>query len=89
MNFVADPYPDTAKVFEDMAGQERAHRRRLRETYEQRLSLRRSLGAVVFELWAITCMRARDMDTPFLRAVFQVVLGSVIVPAVGIVTGAS
>jgi hypothetical protein len=33
-------------------------------------------GAIVFvELWAIAFTRARYMDTPFLRAVFQVVLG--------------
>lgn len=44
---------------------------------------------VVFELWAIAFIRARYMDTPFLRAAFQVVLGGVIVLAVGIAIGAS
>src|SRR4029079_11068059 len=34
---------------------------------------------VFFELWAIAFIRARYMDTPFLKAVFQVVLGGVIV----------
>src|SRR6266403_752795 len=31
---------------------------------------------VFFELWAIAFIRARYMDTPFLQAVFQIVLGS-------------
>ena len=44
---------------------------------------------VFFELWAIAFIRARYMDTPFLQAVFQVVLGGVIVLAVGILIGAS
>jgi rubrerythrin len=47
-------------------------------------------GAVVFlELWAIAYIRARYMDTPFLHAVFQIVLGGVIVLAVGILIGAA
>ncbi|WP_022723851.1 iron exporter MbfA [Rhodopseudomonas sp. B29] len=45
-------------------------------------------GLVVFvELWAIAYVRARYMDTPFLQAVFQIVLGGVIVLAVGILIG--
>jgi rubrerythrin len=44
---------------------------------------------VFFELWVIAYIRARYMDTPFLQAVFQVVLGGVIVLGVGIVIGAS
>jgi erythrin-vacuolar iron transport family protein len=45
-------------------------------------------GVVVFfELWAIAWIRARYMDTPFLQAVFQIVLGGVIVLAVGILIG--
>jgi hypothetical protein len=31
---------------------------------------------VFFELWAIAFVRARYMDTPFLQAVFQIVLGA-------------
>jgi rubrerythrin len=47
-------------------------------------------GVVVFfELWAIAFIRSHYMDTPFLQAVFQVVLGGVIVLAVGILIGAS
>jgi rubrerythrin len=42
---------------------------------------------VFFELWAIAFIRARYMDTPFLQAVFQIVLGGVIVLAVGILIG--
>ncbi|MDE2473146.1 MAG: rubrerythrin, partial [Bradyrhizobium sp.] len=44
---------------------------------------------VFFELWTIAFVRARYMDTPFLRAVFQIVLGGAIVLAVGILIGAS
>jgi rubrerythrin len=47
-------------------------------------------GVVVFfELWAIAYVRARYMDTPFMQAVFQIVLGGVIVLGVGILIGAS
>jgi erythrin-vacuolar iron transport family protein len=44
---------------------------------------------VFFELWAIALIRARYMDTPFLQAVFQIVLGGVIVLGVGILIGAA
>jgi erythrin-vacuolar iron transport family protein len=44
---------------------------------------------VFFELWAIAYIRARYMDTPFLQAVFQIVLGGAIVLAVGILIGAA
>ena len=47
-------------------------------------------GVVVFfEFWAIAFVRARYMDTPFLQAVFQIVLGGAIVLAVGVLIGAS
>jgi VIT1/CCC1 family predicted Fe2+/Mn2+ transporter len=47
-------------------------------------------GVVVFfELWAIAFIRSRYMDTPFLKAAFQIVLGGVIVLAVGILIGAA
>jgi rubrerythrin len=45
-------------------------------------------AAVVFvELWAIAFIRARYMDTPFLQAVFQIVLGGAIVLAAGVLIG--
>jgi erythrin-vacuolar iron transport family protein len=44
---------------------------------------------VFFELWAIAFIRSRYMDTPFLQAVFQIVLGGVIVLGVGILIGAA
>jgi rubrerythrin len=44
---------------------------------------------VFFELWAIAYIRARYMDTPFMHAVFQIVLGGGIVLAVGILIGAA
>jgi rubrerythrin len=45
--------------------------------------------AVFFELWAIAYIRTRYMDTPFLQASFQIVLGGTIVLGVGILIGAS
>jgi erythrin-vacuolar iron transport family protein len=50
-----------------------------------------SLAGVVvfFELWAIAYIRMRYMDTPFLQAAFQIVLGGAIVLGVGILIGAS
>jgi len=50
-----------------------------------------SLAGVVvfFELWAIAYIRTRYMDTPFLQAAFQIVLGGAIVLGVGILIGAS
>lgn len=45
---------------------------------------------VVFvELWAIAFIQNRFMETPFLRAVFQVVLGGSLVLAAGIIIGNS
>jgi rubrerythrin len=47
-------------------------------------------GVVVFfELWAIAFIRARYMDTPFLKAVAQIVVGGVIVLLTGILIGAA
>ena len=44
---------------------------------------------VVFvELWAIAWIQNRFMDTPFLRAAFQVVVGGVLVFAAGVLIGA-
>jgi hypothetical protein len=42
---------------------------------------------VFFELWAIAFIRAKYMDTPFLQAAYQIVLGGIIVLAVGILIG--
>ena len=44
-------------------------------------------GVVFFELWAIAYVRARYMDTPFLKAVAQIVVGGAVVLAVGILIG--
>jgi len=45
-------------------------------------------STVVFiELWVIAYVRARYMDTPFLKAVFQIVLGGAIVLAAGVLIG--
>jgi len=43
---------------------------------------------VFFELWAIVWIQNRFMDTPFLRATFQVVLGGALVFAAGALIGA-
>ena len=42
---------------------------------------------VFFELWAIAYIQNRFMDTPFLRAAFQVVLGGSLVFAAGVLIG--
>ncbi|MGH6676241.1 MAG: iron exporter MbfA, partial [Xanthobacteraceae bacterium] len=45
-------------------------------------------GVVVFfELWAIAWVRAHYMDTPLLQAIFQIVLGGIIVLTAGILIG--
>lgn len=44
---------------------------------------------VLLELWAIAYVRARYMDTPFLQAVFQIVVGGLIVLAAGVLIGAA
>jgi VIT1/CCC1 family predicted Fe2+/Mn2+ transporter len=48
-----------------------------------------SVVVVAFELAAISWIRMRYMDTPFLRATFQVVLGGVLVFIAGILIGSS
>jgi hypothetical protein len=45
---------------------------------------------VVFvELWAIAWIQNRYMETPFVRAAFQVVVGGALVLAAGILIGGS
>lgn len=44
---------------------------------------------VFFELWAIAFIQNRYMETPFLRAAFQVVLGGALVFAAGIIIGSA
>ena len=44
---------------------------------------------VLVELWAIAWIRARYMDTPFLRAAFQIVLGGILVFITGILIGSA
>jgi erythrin-vacuolar iron transport family protein len=46
-----------------------------------------AIMVVVVELWAIALIRTRYMDTGFLRAVFEVVVGGLIVFAAGILIG--
>ncbi len=46
-----------------------------------------SIGIVLIELWVIAWIRARYMDTKFLRAAFEVVVGGLIVFAAGILIG--
>jgi len=44
---------------------------------------------VLIELWAIAWVRARYMETPFLRAAFQVVVGGLLVFATGVLIGSA
>jgi hypothetical protein len=48
-----------------------------------------AVAVVALELWAISYIRYRYMDTPFLSAAFQVVLGGVLVFLTGIVIGSA
>ena len=47
-----------------------------------------AIFVVFVELWAITWIQNRYMETPFLRAAFQVVLGGALVFAAGVLIGA-
>jgi len=59
------------------------------DTVEDHFRIATSIAAVVvlLELWAIAYVRARYMDTPFLQAVFQIVVGGLIVLAAGVLIG--
>jgi len=46
-----------------------------------------AIAVVLVELWAIAWIRARYMDTRFLRAAFEVVVGGLIVFAAGVLIG--
>jgi len=48
-----------------------------------------AIAVVLVELWAIAYIRARYMDTPFLRAAFQIVVGGLLVFATGILIGSA
>ena len=48
-----------------------------------------SFGVVAVELALISWIRTRYMDTPFLQAAFQVVVGGVLVFIAGILIGSS
>jgi hypothetical protein len=48
-----------------------------------------AMAVVIMELLAIAWIRNRYMDTPLLAAMFQVVVGGVIVFAAGILIGSS
>ena len=48
-----------------------------------------ALAIVFVELWAIAWIQNRYMETPWLRATFQVVLGGSLVLAAGILIGGS
>jgi rubrerythrin len=48
-----------------------------------------AIAVVIVELFAISWIRTRYMDTPFLQAAFQVVVGGALVFAAGILIGAS
>jgi hypothetical protein len=47
------------------------------------------VAVVVLELWAIAWVRARYMDTPFLRAAYQIVVGGLLVFVTGILIGSA
>jgi hypothetical protein len=54
-----------------------------------RLAMIAAIVIVIAELGAISFIRHRYMDTPFLAAAFQVVVGGVLVFLAGILIGSS
>jgi rubrerythrin len=54
-----------------------------------RLATGLAIIVVLIELWVIAYIRARFMDTPFLRAAFQVVVGGLLVFATGVLIGSA
>lgn len=46
-----------------------------------------AIAVVLVELWVIAWIRSRYMDTPFLKATFEIVLGGLIVFAAGVLIG--
>ena len=46
-----------------------------------------AIAVVIVELWAISYIRYRYMDTPFWSAAFQVVVGGVLVFLTGVLIG--
>ncbi|MCB1488415.1 MAG: rubrerythrin [Bauldia sp.] len=48
-----------------------------------------AIAVVIAELWAIAWVRARYMDTPFLRAAYQIVVGGLLVFVTGILIGSA
>ena len=48
-----------------------------------------AIVVVLVELWAIAWVRARYMDTPFLRAAYQIVIGGLLVFFTGILIGSA
>ena len=48
-----------------------------------------AIGVVMIELWIIAWIRSRYMETPFWRAAVEVVVGGLLVFAVGIAIGSS
>jgi hypothetical protein len=48
-----------------------------------------AIAIVLVELWAIAWIRARYMDTKFLHAAFQIVVGGLIVFGAGVLIGSA
>ena len=54
-----------------------------------RVAMTAAVVVVAFELGAISYIRHRYMDTPFLSAAFQVVVGGVVVFVAGMLIGSA
>jgi rubrerythrin len=57
--------------------------------HDFRVATTLAIAVVLIELWAIAWIRSRYMDTKFLRAAFEVVVGGLIVFAAGILIGSA
>jgi rubrerythrin len=87
------------KLLGDLARAERGHEAIAEHLEEKildrgarknfRLATTITFLVVAIELWVIVWIRSRYMDTPFLQATFEVVLGGVIVFAAGILIGSA
>jgi uncharacterized membrane protein len=80
-----DVYPATAQTFTAMAAEEDSHRSELIEEF--RIATALAVLVVAIELLVISWVRNRYMDTPFLQAALQVIVGGVCVFAVGVLIG--
>jgi len=93
-------FPELAGKLDEMRLEENGHRHRLIELFERKFGREIPLigrqdvrgfvtrpAVVIVELLVIAWVRNRYMDTPFLSAMFQVVVGGLLVFFTGVLIG--